>query len=130
MADTKRLQALRRRAYLRQDGKCWWCGKPMIFKPPTPGDTPQRLCTAEHLVPRSEGGRTDRNNIVAACRACNCARQATAYILTSPVDASRSTLGDVWPQPEKRNGQSTWTSPPDGGPSPRRSPQGTAAAAQ
>ena len=30
--------------------------------------------TADHLVPRSRGGRTERNNIRAACRPCNDAK--------------------------------------------------------
>jgi hypothetical protein len=33
-----------------------------------------KFCTADHLVPRYAGGRTVAGNIVAACRACNNAR--------------------------------------------------------
>jgi 5-methylcytosine-specific restriction endonuclease McrA len=35
-----------------------------------------RFCTADHLVPRYAGGKTVAGNIVAACRACNNARNA------------------------------------------------------
>nr|WP_238587784.1 HNH endonuclease [Caenimonas sp. SL110] len=34
----------------------------------------QLQCTAEHLVPRCEGGGDNQSNIVAACRRCNQAR--------------------------------------------------------
>lgn len=62
------LKVLRREAYLEQEGLCYWCGQKMQWK----GwwQSP-RLCTADHLVPRSEGGQTIRGNIVAACRDCN-----------------------------------------------------------
>lgn len=30
-----------------------------------------RVCTADHLIIRSDGGRTTEDNIVAACRECN-----------------------------------------------------------
>ncbi|WP_446720759.1 HNH endonuclease signature motif containing protein [Mesorhizobium sp. L-8-3] len=36
-----------------------------------PNKEPQLQCTAEHLIPKSEGGGDDQNNIVAACLYCN-----------------------------------------------------------
>jgi 5-methylcytosine-specific restriction endonuclease McrA len=42
-------------------GICHWCGRP--------GAT-----TADHLVPTSRGGTSDRDNLVAAHRSCNSAR--------------------------------------------------------
>jgi hypothetical protein len=38
--------------------------------------THPKLCTADHLIPVYAGGRTVAGNIVAACRACNNARNA------------------------------------------------------
>lgn len=45
-----------------QGGRCWWCDKPM------------QKVTAEHLVPKSEGGTDSVCNIVAACHNCNHSR--------------------------------------------------------
>lgn len=65
-----------------QDGKCVWCGDEMltieeaIRQKMTAIDFmrhPLRL-TAEHLQPRSLGGRSTRENIAAACLWCNSRR--------------------------------------------------------
>lgn len=58
-----RLQFLRRCACRKQDGRCFYCLKPM-----------GRDVTAEHLVARMDGGNDTPANIVAACRRCNAAR--------------------------------------------------------
>jgi 5-methylcytosine-specific restriction endonuclease McrA len=65
------LVALRTAAYQRQLGFCYWCGEPMVtdVEPTHP-----KLCTADHLVPRYAGGQAVAGNIVAACQACNNAR--------------------------------------------------------
>ena len=66
---SKRLVRLRRLAFERQDGRCFYCGAAMWL-----GSSigPSRLrCTAENLVPRSEGGSETSDNIVAACVHCN-----------------------------------------------------------
>ena len=47
--------------YLRDDWACQYCGK----KPST------HELTFDHVVPRSKGGGTSWENIVAACRPCN-----------------------------------------------------------
>jgi hypothetical protein len=45
----------------RDGARCVWCGR-----------EPWRTdLTAEHLVPRSRGGRTSAENLTVACRACN-----------------------------------------------------------
>lgn len=51
----------RRNVYLRDQGRCQYCGVAMSF-----GEF-----TCEHVVPRAQGGRTSWENIVAACIACN-----------------------------------------------------------
>jgi 5-methylcytosine-specific restriction endonuclease McrA len=70
----------RKRAWLRQNGRCYYCQFPIWLAEtqhlfPSPGLTPaqSRLlqCTAEHLTPWSEGGADSETNIVAACRHCN-----------------------------------------------------------
>lgn len=44
--------------FLRDGFKCAYCGSP-------------RDLTFDHVIPRSKGGRTSWNNIVAACSPCN-----------------------------------------------------------
>lgn len=63
------LQRSRNTAFSRQDGKCYYCGLRMWLSDPT-GPAALR-CTAEHMKPRSEGGRDCASNIVAACVHCN-----------------------------------------------------------
>jgi hypothetical protein len=77
-------QVLRARAFRVQNGRCFYCGVAMWLASPCelPGEHPQpsptavaRLkCTAEHLVPRSEGGKDAAGNIAAACAHCNLTR--------------------------------------------------------
>lgn len=49
-------------ALIERDGpECVWCGR-----------APWRTdLTAEHIFPRSRGGRTSPENLTVACRACN-----------------------------------------------------------
>ena len=77
-----RIQTLRRQAFQRQQGRCFYCSVAMWLTSPSelPGAATDcrgyaRLrCTAEHLVARSEGGRDSSENIVAACAHCNSTR--------------------------------------------------------
>lgn len=49
-------------ALIERDGcSCVWCGRELW----------RNDLTAEHLVPRSRGGRTSPENLTIACRACN-----------------------------------------------------------
>jgi len=75
------IQINRQKAYQAQGCRCHYCGVLM----PEPKrikrfceehhinltDAEQIQCTAEHLVPVSEGGPNSRSNIVAACWYCN-----------------------------------------------------------
>lgn len=74
------LKNIRRTKMLAQEGRCYYCGLPMWDE--TPNDCPAAdcrrnrqpkplRCTAEHLLPRSEGGADTPENIVAACHFCN-----------------------------------------------------------
>ncbi|WP_432284182.1 HNH endonuclease [Aminobacter sp. BA135] len=65
-----KLRKLRDDAYNRQDGHCWYCGRLMS---PADGIDSSR-CTAEHLLPRCEGGKDTPANVVAACWYCNSRR--------------------------------------------------------
>lgn len=66
-----------------QRGKCYYCSLPM-WDPAVDHELPeicrtramQKMlrCTAEHLIPRSEGGVDTAKNIVAACYYCNSKR--------------------------------------------------------
>lgn len=74
------LKNIHRTKMLAQAGRCYYCGLPMWDDalndcPPAEcrrGRQPKPLrCTAEHLLPRSEGGTDRAENIVAACLFCN-----------------------------------------------------------
>lgn len=43
------------------EGKCYYCGR----------GVPPRELTMDHVVPIVRGGRTRKNNVVPACKACN-----------------------------------------------------------
>ena len=47
--------------WVREGGKCAYCGKPMSL----------RTTTREHVVPRSKGGGDGLLNVVACCGGCN-----------------------------------------------------------
>jgi 5-methylcytosine-specific restriction endonuclease McrA len=42
-------------------GRCYYCGK----------SVPPDKLTMDHVVPLSRGGKSARNNLVAACKECN-----------------------------------------------------------
>lgn len=63
------LKHSRQLAINRQRERCYYCG-PLMCLESTLGPRPL-LCTAEHLLPRHDGGSDDPSNIVAACLHCN-----------------------------------------------------------
>ena len=63
------LQHSRNLAFHRQGGRCYYCG--VTMSPPSASGCDRLTCTAEHLLPRSEGGDDKPDNIVAACYHCN-----------------------------------------------------------
>lgn len=76
----KALKNIRRTKMLAQAGRCYYCDLPMwddaldgcAAAECRHGRLPKPLrCTAEHLLPRSEGGEDTADNIVAACLYCN-----------------------------------------------------------
>jgi 5-methylcytosine-specific restriction endonuclease McrA len=64
-----RIQRWRDRAFKVQQGLCYYCDEPM--NPRTDRQDDPKMVTAEHLVPKKNGGRNVASNIVAACRYCN-----------------------------------------------------------
>ena len=78
MPSCNRIPFLRRQAFNRQAGFCYYCDVRMWLNSSQELGLPERYaavrrlqCTAEHLVPRSDGGRDSATNIVAACAHCN-----------------------------------------------------------
>lgn len=68
-----------RRAH-EQGRRCYYCGFPMWSRRPdgfarhfgiTLREAQRFFCTAEHLLPRSDGGTSRLDNIAAACEFCN-----------------------------------------------------------
>jgi hypothetical protein len=79
----KRTSKIRRAKMLAQGGRCYYCDQPMWEHKMELGERPDRWangkpralqCTAEHLIPRSDGGADTPENIVAACWFCNITR--------------------------------------------------------
>lgn len=77
------LKKLRDEAYLRQNGLCIYCNKPMwtfdvegyaFHHSVSVKQASWFQCTGEHLVAHSDGGPANRSNIVAACKFCNVKR--------------------------------------------------------
>jgi 5-methylcytosine-specific restriction endonuclease McrA len=91
-------RTLRHLAFQRQSGRCFYCHWPLwssaaerlVFYSGVSNALSQRFqCTAEHLVPRSEGGRDAAENIVAACMFCNRTRHRVSKALTWRAYADR-----------------------------------------
>ena len=70
----------RNAAFVRQGGKCFYCGAPIWLNQPdvfasrygiTKRLAARLQCTGEHLLARQDGGNGSQQNIVAACRFCN-----------------------------------------------------------
>lgn len=81
-AARKMAKRLVRWSYLRcrlaeaQNWRCAYCGEKM-----TEELGQRRTVTADHIIPRSKGGKDDAKNLVAACYRCNTNRGSTdAYV--------------------------------------------------
>lgn len=75
----------RENVYVRDAGRCQYCGKRV----------PRDDITYDHVIPRSKGGRTTWENIVIACLTCNQRKggrtpeQAGMKLRTQPVKPKR-----------------------------------------
>ena len=76
----KSLAKPRHHSFLLQNGLCFYCNQPMWETDPTDfskkyGITEKQArilkCTGEHLHAHQSGGKSSKNNIVAACFYCN-----------------------------------------------------------
>lgn len=92
---SKSIHHFRSAAFVRQNGLCYYCNLPMWLSDPVSfssrlavTQTQARIlqCTAEHLLPRSEGGQDCASNIVAACLYCNTRRHRRKKTVRSPQD--------------------------------------------
>jgi len=58
---SKIIKFSRQNLYLRDGGRCQYCGSPFS----------QRELTHDHVIPRSKGGETEWTNVVTCCLTCN-----------------------------------------------------------
>lgn len=67
-------------AFQKQSGRCYYCGSPMWLSSKDEFAAKHSIsksaaarfqCTAEHLIARCDGGKSNKSNIVAACIFCN-----------------------------------------------------------
>jgi len=84
----------RTKAFIHQQGNCYYCNQPMWQNDPdkfsskyniTLKQSKRYQCTGEHLIAHQDGGTSARKNIVAACSFCNQQRHRRKIIL-SPKD--------------------------------------------
>ncbi len=70
----------RNKAFNHQQGRCYYCEKPIWLTDPeifsTKHNIPRKAvkllrCTAEHLIAKQDGGKDVESNIAAACSFCN-----------------------------------------------------------
>lgn len=81
MANTRKsLAKPRSHAYSKQKGLCYYCEQPMWTNDLLEFSSKYHVslrklkileCTGDHLVPHKDGGRSTKDNIVAACWFCN-----------------------------------------------------------
>lgn len=78
-----RIATIRSAAFLRQQGRCFYCNCPMWQDSPEQFATRHKItarqakafqCTAEHLLAQRDGGKDGNGNVAAACRFCNAGR--------------------------------------------------------
>lgn len=86
-----KLATIRKSAFEHQQGRCYYCRLPMWLRDShkyaaryglTRKQATLFQCTAEHLLPRKDGGGNATPNIVAACRFCNQRRHTRSKALS------------------------------------------------
>lgn len=71
--------SLRKRVYIRDEGKCRYCKKRIEWEAVT--DSGQRDVTLDHIVPKSLGGANSEDNLTIACYRCNNVKGSRTNIL-------------------------------------------------
>ncbi|MDB5173614.1 MAG: endonuclease [Phycisphaerales bacterium] len=81
----------RRNIYARDGSKCQYCGKKM----------PTTDLSLDHVVPKSQGGKSTWDNIVCCCIKCNVKKggrtpdQAHMHLITKPIKPKRSPVINI-----------------------------------
>jgi 5-methylcytosine-specific restriction endonuclease McrA len=81
----------RRNIYARDGSRCQYCGKKM----------PTTELSLDHVIPRSQGGRSSWENIVCCCIKCNVKKggrtpvQAHMHLITKPIKPKRSPVINI-----------------------------------
>ena len=81
----------RRNIYARDGNRCQYCGK----------RTPTTELSLDHVLPKSQGGKSSWENIVCCCVACNVKKggrtpeQARMHLITKPVKPKRSPVINI-----------------------------------
>jgi 5-methylcytosine-specific restriction endonuclease McrA len=81
----------RRNIYARDGNKCQYCGKKM----------PTTELSLDHVIPKSQGGKSTWDNIVCCCVRCNVKKggrtplQAHLHLITKPVKPKRSPVINI-----------------------------------
>jgi 5-methylcytosine-specific restriction endonuclease McrA len=90
--------------YLRDEFTCQYCAE----------EFPTEVLTFDHVIPRSRGGRTSWENVVAACGHCNhvkanrTPREAGMPLLKEPVRPSKTALNRKAPDLRYRDYHHSW----------------------
>lgn len=88
--------------YLRDNGKCQYCGIKVS----------RDEKTMDHVIPKSQGGKTDFDNIVLSCSPCNAKKgnktvaQAGMRLLSTPVKPKK--LPMIFTMRVKKNAPESW----------------------
>ena len=100
--DTHRRKITRRAVFARDDWTCQYCGA-------------RSNLTVDHVIPRSKGGSSSWDNIVASCAPCNrrkgdrLPRQVGMRLCRATADAEPARCSSTWPARRSRPpGSSTW----------------------
>jgi len=81
----------RRNIYARDGNRCQYCGEKM----------PTTDLSLDHVVPKSQGGKTSWDNIVCCCIKCNVKKggrtpeQAHLHLITKPIKPKRSPVINI-----------------------------------
>lgn len=103
MLSAAKRRARRNALYQFQNGRCFYCDKPMVktpsdasrFKGFSPKEIARRMCTLEHLTPISAGGTDAWGNIVAACYLCNVSRRTVPWEIFRDAMRARRARSDA-----------------------------------